>query len=111
MKFLADFIPSEKHDGDKRGFEEKSHDTFDGKRGAENIAHEPGVVRPVGAEFKFEDDAGGNADNEIDSKQGHPEFGDVLPLLFACSHILGFHDGDNEGEPEGERHKQPVVIA
>ena len=51
-----------------------------------------GVVRPVGAEFKFEDEARGYADGEIDTEQAHPEFRRAFPEGIARAVVDGFHD-------------------
>ena len=50
---------------------------------------EVGVVRPVGAEFEFEDEARGYADGEIDTEQAHPEFRRAFPEGIARAVVDG----------------------
>jgi hypothetical protein len=92
MEASADAVPAEEHDGYERAFEEEGQDAFDGQRRAENVADEVGVVRPVGAEFEFEDEARGYADGEIDTEQAHPEFRRAFPEGIARAVVDGFHD-------------------
>ena len=106
---FAHFVPSEEHDGEECGLHKKGHDTFYGKRGTENIAHKPTVIRPVGAELKFEDDTRGNANGEIDSEEFHPKFGDVFPLGFPRTVIDGFHNAYDNGKTERQRYEEPVI--
>jgi hypothetical protein len=106
---LGDPVPAEKHDGKKGGLKKEGEYAFGSQRGAEDIAHHPRIVRPVGAEFKFQDNAGGDADGKVDAEQGHPEFGDPLPFLVAGFDIECFKKGKQEGKPQGERHKDPVI--
>ena len=109
MEFLANLIPAKKHNGYKRAFEEKSHDAFNSQRGTENIANKPGIVGPIGAEFKFEDNPGSHTNGEIDTKNRHPKFGDAFPFRISGTNIQGFHKCYNEGKPKGKRHKKPMV--
>ena len=109
MEAFGDLVPSEEHDGDERALHEEGHDALDGQRSAENVAHEMGVVRPVGPEFEFEDDARGHADGEVDPEDAHPEFRRPFPERVARPVIDRFHDGADEAQTEGQRHEQPVV--
>jgi hypothetical protein len=76
---------------------------------AENIPDHPRIVRPIGAEFELEDDAGRHADSEIDGEQGHPELGQALPLGVAGAHVDRFVKGAEKGKPQGQRDENPVI--
>ena len=102
-------LPAEIHDGNKGALHEERHDALDGKRGAEDVAHKPGVVAPVGAELKLEDDARSHAHGEVDAKQALPEHGGFFPEWFTCAVIARFHNAHDEGQTERERHKEPMV--
>jgi len=43
MGFFRDFIPPEDPDTDKGGFQVKGQQSFDGQRGAKNVAHKAGI--------------------------------------------------------------------
>ena len=68
-----------------------------------------GVVRPVGAEFEFEDEARGYADGEIDTEQAHPEFRRAFPEGIARAVVDGFHDRADDAQSQREGDEQPVV--
>ncbi|MNM84703.1 hypothetical protein D3C81_967980 [compost metagenome] len=67
------------------------------------------VVRPVHAELEFHDDAGADADGEVDAEQHAPEQGHAAPDILAGHHIDALHDRDHEGQAQRERDKKEVV--
>ena len=109
MEAARHFLPAEKHHGNEGALHEESHDALDGKWRTEDVADKPGIVAPVGAKLKFEDDARGYAHGEVDAKQALPEDGGVFPKLFSCAIIAGFHNAHDEGKTQRERHEEPVV--
>jgi len=82
MKFLAYAIPTEKHYRKEGSLQEKRKQALDRKRRAEDVAHEPAVIRPVGAELKLHYDARRDTDGEIYTEKAQPKFSDLEPLLF-----------------------------
>ena len=46
---------------------------------------------------------------EVYGKKLHPELGCLPPERVALLHIDAFHDGHDDGEAQGERHKNPMV--
>ena len=109
METPAHLAPAEEHHRDEGRFEEEGEDALDGQRGAEDVAHEVGVVGPVGPEFELEDQARGHADGEVYAEQAHPEFGRAEPERVLRADVKGLHDGDQEAQPERQRDEQPVV--
>ena len=95
MEAAAHFVPAEEHHGYECRFHEEGQYAFDGQRRSEDVAYKPAVVRPVGAEFKFKDDACGYSAGEIDAEKGHPEFSDSFPAAVACPDVDCFHNGYN----------------
>ncbi len=90
-------------------FQKERHQAFDRQRRAENIADIMRVIGPVGAELEFHGDAGGNPHGEIDAEQLAPEPGGVAPDFPAGHDIGALHDGEQERQPERERHEQEMV--
>ena len=96
VESLADTLPAEEHHRDEGALEEEGRNTFDGEGRSEDVADKPRVVAPVGAELKFEDDAGGHAAGEVDAEKEHPELGNAFPALIAGLVIDTFHNADNQ---------------
>jgi len=109
VESFGNFVPAEEHYGDEGAFQEESHNALDGQRGPENIAYEVRIVRPVGAEFEFENDSRCYADREIDPENPHPELRRPFPKLVAGTVIDALHDRADDAETEGQRHEQPMV--
>ena len=106
---LAYLVPSEEHDGEEGRFHEEGQNALDGQRSAEDVAHKPRIVAPVGTELKLEDDARSDAHGKVDGEELHPELGSPFPELVFLNHIQGFHGGHNHGQPQGEGHEDPMV--
>ena len=67
------------------------------------------VVGPVGAELELHGQSGGNAEGEIDTEQLAPELGHVFVDLLAGHDVDRLHDGQQEGQPQGQRHEKKVI--
>ena len=93
-------LPAKKEQAHEGGFQKEGHQSFQSKRGAENIADVVAVIAPVHAELKFHHDAGGDAHGEIDAEQPAPEFRHVTPERTAGEHINRLHDGDQDRQPQ-----------
>ena len=102
-------LPAEEHDGYKGRLHEESHDTLDGQRSAEDVAHEPRVVRPVSTKLELEDDTRSHTHGEIDAEEALPELRSVAPenVAFAIPERLA--DAHDDCQSEGERHEEPMV--
>ena len=106
---LAYLVPSEEHDGEEGSFHEEGQDAFDSERSPEDIAHEPGIIAPVGTKLELEDDARSNAHGKVDGEELHPELGGVLPKIVFLNYIQGFHGGHDDSQPQGKGHENPMV--
>ena len=102
-------VPGEEEQADEGRFEEEGHQPFDRQRRAEHIADIMRVIGPVGAELEFHGDAGGDAHGEIDAEQHAPEFHHVAPDRLAGHHIDGFHDAEQDGKPQRQRHEDEMI--
>ena len=109
MEAAAHLVPTEKHHGNERGLHEEGQNALNGQRRAENVAHKPGVVAPVGAKLKLENDACGHANGKVNAKELHPKLRGALPKLVFFHVIESFHHGHHNGQPQCEGHKEPVV--
>ena len=109
VKLAAYFVPTKEHHGNKRSLHKEGKNTLDSQRSAEDVAHKPRVVAPVGAKFKFEDQARSHADREVDTKELHPKLRSALPDFSAFHDVDRLHNSHNHGEAERQRHKKPVI--
>ena len=67
METRAHTVPAKEHHSNKGCFHEEGQQALNGQGSAENIAHKPRVIAPVGAELKLKNQARGHANGEIDS--------------------------------------------
>ena len=102
-------VPSKIHHGHKGRFHEECHYALYGKWRTEDVAHKPRVVAPVGAKLKFKNNAGGNAHGKVHTKEFLPEAGSGFPKLSARAVVAGFGYAHNNGKPQGEWNKKPVI--
>ena len=109
MTALGKALPAEEEQTDEGRLEEEGHQTFDGQRGAEDVAHVVGVVSPVRAELKLHGDARRNAEREVDAEELAPEAGHVLVHLAARHDVARLHDHQHERKAERKRHEQEVI--
>ena len=101
-------FPAEDPDRQKGGFQEKGQGGLDGQQRAEDVPHILGVAGPVGAELKFQGDAGHHPHGEVDNKDLSPEFGHPPVVLVAGSDVDRLHNGDEDGKPQGQRHEEKM---
>ena len=109
MELLPYLVPSEEHHSHEGSFHEEGKDTFDGKRSTEDIPYEPGIIAPVGAEFKFKYDSCRYADSKIDSENLLPESCSPFPEFIFLYHVYSLHDSHYHCKTQRKRHKEPVV--
>jgi len=108
MHLFAHALPAEGPDRHEGGLQEEGHRGLDGQQGAENVADEGGIARPVGAELEFQRDAGDHAEHEIDEEELAQELDHALVVFIPGAHVDGLHDGKQHGEPEREGHEDEV---
>ena len=102
-------VPAEEEQSHEGRLEEKRHEAFDGERCSENIAHIVAVIAPVHAELELHGEAGGDSEHEVDAEQRAPELGHLPPDRPARHHIDGFHDREDDRQPERERDEEEVI--
>lgn len=103
VDFGADAVPTEEEDAEESGFECEGEYAFCCQCAAEYVANVFGVGGPVGAEFKFHDDAGGYADAEDEGEDSGVEPGHVFVELVAGFEVHAFHEYHDEAESYAER--------
>ena len=108
VHLLAHAFPAEGPDRDERGFEEEGDSSFDSEQRAEDIAHEGGITRPVSTELEFQRDTSHNAKDKVDEEEFSPEFDHALVVFVARADIHRFHDGQQDGKAQRERHENKV---
>ena len=106
---LGEAAPSEDPQSQERGFEEERKQGLDCQGCAEDVADEARVLGPVHAELELLDDAGGNAESEVNQKELAEESGCLQPVFLAGAVPRGLHDGDQQGQADRQRHEDEVV--
>ncbi len=101
--------PAEDPEAQERGLQEEGQQALDGQRGAEDVAHEPAVAAPVHPELELLDDAGDEAQGEVDQEQLTEEPGQPEVLLVLRAVPGGLEPRDRERESDGQRDEQEVV--
>ena len=109
MESTAHLLPTEEHDGNERSFHEEGQNTFDGQGGAEDITYKPGVVAPVGAELKLQNQSSGHAYGKVDAEEFHPVLSGAFPFLISRAVVEGLHQAHDNCQPQGEGNEDPVV--
>ena len=108
VHLLGKSIPAEDPQTDEGRFQIESQEGFNGKRGAEDVAHEASVFRPVHPKLEFLDDPRNDTDGEVDEENLSPELGHFLIHLIASTDISGFEDGDEDGQSQGQWDEEKV---
>ena len=109
MPDLAQPVPAKKEESDEGRLEEERHQPFDRERCAEDVANVVRVIRPVGAELKFQREPGGHPHHEVDPEELPPEFRHVTIDLLAGHDVDRFHDDENPRQAERQRDEQEVI--
>ena len=102
-------LPSEVHDGHEGGLHEEGHDTLDGQWRSEDVTYKPGVVRPVGAKLKLQNDTCSNAHGEVNAEETLPKLGRIAPECIAGAVPTGLDDTHHYGETQRQGHEEPVI--
>src|SRR5690606_22507427 len=102
-------VPAEDPQAEEGRLEEEGEQALDGERGAEDVAHEPGVVAPVHAELELLDDPGHDAHGEVDQEELPVEAGQPVPAVVAGAVPRGLEPGDEEAQADRDRDEQEVV--
>jgi hypothetical protein len=101
-------FPAESPHGQESGLQKKGQGGLDRQEGAENVPHIAGIPGPVGAELKFQSDPGHHTHCKVNQENLSPELGSPEVVLVAGAHVHGFHDGDEDGQAQGEGHEQEM---
>ena len=109
VQALGQLVPAEDPQADEGRLEEEGHQALEGERGAEDVADEARVRRPVHAELELLHDAGDDAHREVDQEDLAEEPREVQPLQVARAVPRGLEDRDRQRHAERERHEQEVV--
>jgi hypothetical protein len=102
-------VPAEQPQSDERGLSEEREQPLHGQRGAEDVAHEDRVVRPVHAELELLHDAGDDAHGEVDQEQRAEETRELLPDLVPAPVGQDLHHRHQQGQADRERDEQEVI--
>ena len=100
---------AEQQDAEEARLQEEREQRLGGQRRAEDVAHEPRVVSPVGSERELHRDARGDADGKRPREQAHPEICERLVVRVSTFVGLCQQDGQDQAEADGERYEQIMV--
>ena len=102
-------VAAEQPQPDERRLEEEREQPLHRERGAEDVAHEHRVVRPVHAELELLDDAGDDPHREVDEEQRAEEAGQPLPGLLLAGVGEDLHHRHQQGQADRQRDEQEVI--
>ena len=109
MEASRHLFPAKEHHGHEGALHEESHDTLDSQWGTEDIAHEPGIVAPVGTKLELQDDTRGHTHGEIHAEEALPELGRVFPEVRTLLVVNGLGYAHDNGQAKGQGHEEPVI--
>ena len=95
---LGQAVPAEDPQPEERRLQEEGGQALHGQRGAEHVADEAGVGRPVHAELELLHQPGDHADGDVDQEQGAEEAGQPA-LLRDCRSGATSSAGWRPGRP------------
>src|SRR4030067_1075820 len=104
-RYLA---PAERPESDNNRLQQAGGSRFDRQGHAEDVAHVPGVGRPVHPELELQRDPGDATQGEVDEEQPAPEPGHPEVELVAGPDIARFHPGDKERQAERQGNKDKM---
>ena len=94
---------------EERRLEEERGQALHRERRAEDVTHVFRICRPVHPELELLDDAGDDAEREVDQEQLPEEAGHPQPALVTGSVPRSLKRGDEPDEPDRHRDEQEVV--
>ena len=109
VKLRGEPVPPEDPEPQEGGLEEEGDQGFHRQRGAEDVAHEPGVVGPVHAELELLHDPGDHAHGEVDQEELPEELGETEVGLVAGAVPAGLEPGHHQPQADGQRDHEEVV--
>ena len=110
MEPRREAVPAEDPEAEERRLEEEGGEALDRERRPEHVADELGVDRPVHPELELLDEAGRDADREVDQEQRPEEVRQPQPApRLPVRRHMRLEDRDDRPQAEGQRHEQEVV--
>ena len=109
VEALGDLLAAEEQDAQEGRFEEEGDEPFGRQRRAEDVAHEAGVVRPVGPERELHGDARGHADREGGREQFDPEVGRRLVGGDPALVVAPFREHDHHPHADADGDEDEVI--
>jgi hypothetical protein len=109
VKLRGEPVPSEDPQPEEGGLQEEGEQSLDRQGSAEDVTDEAGVVAPVHPELELLDDAGDQAQREVDREELAEELRQPEHLGVAMAKPGGLEAGDDEREADRHRDEEEVV--
>jgi hypothetical protein len=109
VELLGEPAPAEDPQAEEGRLQEEGEQGLEGQRRAEDVTDEAAVVAPVHPELELLDDAGDQAEGEVDHEELAEELGQSQPLRLVRAHPHEVEVGDDEGHADRDRHEEEVV--
>ena len=109
MQALGQTVPAEDPQSEERGLDEEGEQPLHRERCSEDVADEARVVAPGHPELELLNDAGRDAEGEVDEVELAPELRHPQVALVLRAHPRGLHPGHQEGQSDGQRYEDEVV--
>ena len=111
VRLLREAVPPEDPEAQERRLQEEGGEALHGQRSAEDVAHEARVGGPVHAELELLNQPRHHAHGDVDQEQRPEEPGQAAIGVVAVAVPGGLQQGDQEGQPDGDRNEEEVVDA
>ena len=109
VQALGDAAPAEDPQAEEGRLEEEGEQRLEGQRRAEDVTDEAAVAAPVHPELELLDDAGDQAEGEVDREELAEELRHPQVALVARADPPRVVPGHDRGEPDRDRHEEEVV--
>ena len=109
MHFLIHPVPSQQHDPEEPGFEEKGGHDLEADEGAQHGARGIGEPGPIQPELKGHEYPGDDTDGKVQREDGRPKSVDPVIVVFSRPQIQGMNKHQEPRHADGDGGKDNMI--